>query len=63
LPARSARFRRASTRRYARFAPSAARRAFSRAAKGAYLWDADGRRYIDYVGSWGPAILGTRIRK
>ena len=25
---------------------------------GAYLWDADGRRYIDYVGSWGPAILG-----
>ncbi len=30
---------------------------FSRA-KGAYLYDADGRRYIDYVGSWGPAILG-----
>jgi glutamate-1-semialdehyde 2,1-aminomutase len=26
--------------------------------EGAYLWDADGRRYIDYVGSWGPAILG-----
>ena len=26
--------------------------------KGAYLWDADGRRYIDYVGSWGPLILG-----
>jgi len=25
---------------------------------GAYLWDADGRRYLDYVGSWGPAILG-----
>ena len=25
---------------------------------GAYLWDADGTRYIDYVGSWGPAILG-----
>jgi glutamate-1-semialdehyde 2,1-aminomutase len=25
---------------------------------GAYLWDADGRRYIDYVGSWGPAIVG-----
>lgn len=25
---------------------------------GAYLWDADGKRYIDYVGSWGPAILG-----
>ena len=27
-------------------------------ADGAYLWDADGRRYIDYVGSWGPMILG-----
>jgi len=26
--------------------------------QGAYLWDADGRQYIDYVGSWGPAILG-----
>ncbi len=26
--------------------------------EGAYLWDADGRRYLDYVGSWGPAILG-----
>lgn len=27
-------------------------------AKGAYLFDADDRQYIDYVGSWGPAILG-----
>lgn len=26
--------------------------------EGAYLWDADGKRYIDYVGSWGPLILG-----
>ncbi|MEP6679365.1 MAG: glutamate-1-semialdehyde 2,1-aminomutase [Betaproteobacteria bacterium] len=26
--------------------------------EGAHLFDADGRRYIDYVGSWGPAILG-----
>jgi len=25
---------------------------------GAYMWDADGNRYIDYVGSWGPLILG-----
>ncbi len=25
---------------------------------GAYAWDADGNRYIDYVGSWGPLILG-----
>lgn len=30
---------------------------FSRA-KGAYLFDADDKQYIDYVGSWGPAILG-----
>ncbi|WP_026470819.1 glutamate-1-semialdehyde 2,1-aminomutase [Alkanindiges illinoisensis] len=27
-------------------------------AQGAYLWDAAGKRYIDYVGSWGPMILG-----
>jgi glutamate-1-semialdehyde 2,1-aminomutase len=27
-------------------------------AEGCYLWDADGRRYIDYVCSWGPMILG-----
>lgn len=27
-------------------------------AQGPYMWDADGTRYIDYVGSWGPAILG-----
>src|SRR5579864_6880434 len=27
-------------------------------AQGAFLWDADGRRYIDLVGSWGPMILG-----
>ena len=27
-------------------------------AEGPYFWDADGRRYIDYIGSWGPAILG-----
>ena len=26
--------------------------------EGAHVWDADGKRYIDYVGSWGPAILG-----
>ena len=26
--------------------------------QGAYVWDADGKRYIDYVGSWGPMILG-----
>ena len=27
-------------------------------AKGAKIWDVDGNEYIDYVGSWGPAILG-----
>ena len=27
-------------------------------AKGAHIWDVDGNDYIDYVGTWGPAILG-----
>lgn len=27
-------------------------------AAGAYIWDTDGKRYIDYVGSWGPMVLG-----
>jgi glutamate-1-semialdehyde 2,1-aminomutase len=27
-------------------------------AEGAYIYGADGRRYVDYVGSWGPMILG-----
>src|SRR6266498_833503 len=27
-------------------------------AKGSKIWDVDGKEYIDYVGSWGPAILG-----
>lgn len=31
---------------------------FFRKANGAYMWDVDGNRYIDYIGSWGPAILG-----
>jgi glutamate-1-semialdehyde 2,1-aminomutase len=26
--------------------------------EGPYVWDTDGRRYIDYIGAWGPAILG-----
>ncbi|MBZ0072740.1 MAG: glutamate-1-semialdehyde 2,1-aminomutase [Gammaproteobacteria bacterium] len=26
--------------------------------QGAYVYDADGKRYVDYVGSWGPMILG-----
>ena len=31
---------------------------FIRKAKGAYLYDADGNKYIDYIASWGPMILG-----
>lgn len=31
---------------------------FFKKAKGAYAWDEDGNRFIDYVGSWGPMILG-----
>jgi glutamate-1-semialdehyde 2,1-aminomutase len=27
-------------------------------AQGPYMWDADGKQYIDYIGSWGPMILG-----
>ncbi|XLM20788.1 glutamate-1-semialdehyde 2,1-aminomutase, partial [Chromobacterium piscinae] len=27
-------------------------------AEGAYFWDTDGKQYLDYVGSWGPAIVG-----
>jgi len=27
-------------------------------AEGPYFWDADDKRYIDYIGSWGPAIVG-----
>jgi glutamate-1-semialdehyde 2,1-aminomutase len=25
---------------------------------GPHVWDADGRRYVDYIGAWGPALLG-----
>ena len=31
---------------------------FFKKAKGAYLYDVDGNRYIDYINSWGPMILG-----
>lgn len=31
---------------------------FMKSAKGAYLTDADERKYIDYINSWGPAVLG-----
>ena len=31
---------------------------FVQRAEGSHFWDADGKRYIDYIGSWGPMILG-----
>ena len=31
---------------------------FAERAAGAHVWDVDGKDYIDYVGTWGPAILG-----
>ena len=31
---------------------------FVKRAQGAYFWDANGQQYIDYIGSWGPMILG-----
>jgi len=31
---------------------------FTARADGAYLWDVEGTRYIDYIGSWGPMIVG-----
>ena len=39
---------------------------FTARAEGAYLWDVEGRRYIDYVGSWGPMVVGhnhPRVRE
>ena len=31
---------------------------FFERASGAYLWDVEGTRYVDYVGSWGPMVVG-----
>jgi len=31
---------------------------FVNRANGAHVWDVDGNQYLDYVGTWGPAILG-----
>lgn len=36
---------------------------FLESAKGAYLYDADGNRYIDYINSWGPMVLGHAYPK
>jgi hypothetical protein len=35
---------------------------FTQRADGAYLWDVEGKRYIDYVGSWGRWSSATTIR-
>src|SRR5256885_3827525 len=35
---------------------------FVERAAGSHIWDADGRELIDYVGTWGPAILGHAPR-
>jgi glutamate-1-semialdehyde 2,1-aminomutase len=31
---------------------------FVKRAEGAYFWDENNKKYIDYIGSWGPMILG-----
>ena len=31
---------------------------FAERAEGSHVWDVDGKKYVDYVGTWGPAILG-----
>lgn len=36
---------------------------FVQAAQGPYIFDADGKKYIDYIGSWGPMILGHNNRE
>ncbi len=36
---------------------------FFKKAKGAYLWDEDDNQYIDYIGSWGPMLLGHAYPK
>src|SRR3954463_652614 len=36
---------------------------FIERAEGAYLYDIDGHQYIDYIGSWGPMILGHGERR
>ena len=40
------------------FGPVGGKPVFIERARGQYLYDADGNRYIDYIGSWGPMILG-----
>src|SRR5437016_6282452 len=40
------------------FLPVGGDRPFIVRGQGSHLWDADGNQYIDYIGSWGPQILG-----
>ncbi len=40
------------------FGPVGGKPVFIKSAKGQYLYDEDGNSYIDYIGSWGPMILG-----
>lgn len=40
------------------FGPVGGKPRFIQKAKGQYLYDVDGNQYIDYIGSWGPMILG-----
>lgn len=35
---------------------------FVERAKGAYLYDVDGNRYVDFIASWGPLIFRARLR-
>jgi len=35
---------------------------FMERAQGAYLFDVEGNRYVDYIGSWGPMITGHAIK-
>ena len=34
---------------------------FIKKAQGAYIFDAEDKKYVDYVGSWGPMILGLSL--
>ncbi len=45
------------------FSPVGGQPRFITKAKGEYLWDEDGNKYIDYIGSWGPMILGHNDRR
>lgn len=40
------------------FGPVGGQPVFIKRAKGQYIYDEDGNKYTDYVGSWGPMILG-----